>query len=111
MKYRFYLCLKVNDGNTVNVGKVHEIQWDTRDLIKASSGWLIVNQEKNGPASDFVPKLYKGILELKNSSETYTEYELHHGLGTIKNVLAFYEGLLHDCQQYPYTELCGGIAG
>lgn len=111
MKYRFYLRLNIPDGNTVHVGEIHEIQWDTRDLIKASSGWLIVNQEKVGIASDFVPKLYKGILELKNSSEAYTEYELHHGLGTIKNVLSFYEGLLHDCQQYPYTELCGVIAG
>jgi len=110
MKYRFYLRLNVSDGNSVKVGEIHEIQWDTRDLIKASSGWLIVNQEKVGIASDLVPKLYKGILELKNSSETYTEYELNHGLGTIKNVLAFYEGLLKDCQQFPYTELCGCIA-
>jgi len=110
MKYRFYLRLNVSDGNTVHVGETHEIQWDTRDLIKASSGWLILNQEKVGIASDLVPKLYKGILELKNSSEIYTEYELQHGLGTIKSVLTFYEDLLQDCQQYPFTELCGEIA-
>ncbi len=111
MKYRFYLRLNIPGGNWVKVGENHEIQWDSRDLIKASSGWLIVNQEKIGMASDLVPKLHKGILELKNSTEAYTEYELHHGLGTIKNVLSFYEELLKDCQQYPYTELCGCIAG
>lgn len=111
MKYRFYLRLNIPDGNWIKLGENHEIQWDNRDLIKASSGWLIVNQEKIGTASDFVPKLHRGILELKNSSEAYTEYELHHGLGTIKKVLSFYERLLQDCQQYPYSELCGGIAG
>lgn len=111
MKYRFYLRLNIPDGNWIKVGKDHEIQWDNRDLIKASSGWLIVNQEKVGMASDFVPKLHRGILELKNSTDAYSEYELHHGLGTIKNVLSFYEKLLQDCQQYPYSELYGCIAG
>lgn len=111
MNYRFYLRLNIPGENWVSVGESHEIHWDNRDLIKASSGWLIINQEKMGMASDFVPKLHRGILALKNSSETYAEYELSHGLGTIKNVLAFYEKLLRDCQQYPYTELCGCVAG
>jgi hypothetical protein len=111
MKYRFYLRLKLKDDNLINVGNPHEIQWEIRDLIKASSGWLIVNQEKFGIASDFVPKLHKGIWELQHDSESYMEYELHYGLGTIKNVIKFYEELLSDCQQYPYTELCGCIAG
>ena len=110
MKYRFYLRLKVQDDKWVNVGENHEIQWDNRDLINASSGWLIVNQEKFGAASDLVPRLYKGIWELKNASDIYTEYELNHGLGTIKNVLSFYEELLQDCKQYPYTELFGCVA-
>ena len=109
MKYRFYLRLNVTDGNWVRVGKIHEIQWDDRDLIKATSGWLIINKEVFGTASDLVPRLHKGILELKNSPDSYREYELSHGLGTIKAVLAFYEGLLQDCRQYPYTELCGCI--
>lgn len=111
MRYRFYLRLNIPGGNWVKVGENHEIQWESRDLIKASSGWFIVNQERIGVASEFVPKLHKGILELKNSSESYASYELNHGFGTIKNVLNFYEGLLQDCQQYPFTELCGCIAG
>lgn len=111
MKYRIYLRLKLQDEKWIKVGKDHEIHWDSRDLIKASSGWFIVNQEKVGMASELVPKLYKGIIELKNSSEEYSAYELNHGLGTIKNVLSFYEELLTDCQKYPYTELCGCIAG
>ena len=111
MKYRFYLRVRLQNDSWVKVGESHEIQWDIRDLIKASSGWLIVNQEKIGMASDFVPMLHKGIMELQNSSDTYREYEMTLGLGTIKNVLSFYKGLLHDCQKYPYTELCGCVAG
>ena len=110
MKYRFYMRLNIPDGNSVKVGNIHEIQWDTRDLIKASSGWMIVNQEKAADASDLIPKLHKGILELKNSSEAYFKYELNHGFGTIKNTLAFYEDLLQDCKQYPFAELCGTVA-
>lgn len=109
MKYRFYLRLKTHDGDWIKVGKVHEIEWENRDLINASSGWLIINKEKIGTASDLVPKLHRGILELKTTPQSYREYELSHGLGTIKAVLAFYEGLLQDCRQYPYTELCGNI--
>lgn len=109
MKYRFYMRLNTSDGNWVKVGNIHEIQWDTRDLIKASSGWIIVNKEKAANASDLIPKLHKGILELKNSPDTYFKYELDHGLGTIKNTLAFYEDLLQDCKQYPFAELCGTV--
>lgn len=111
MKYRICLRLKIQDGSWIKVGANHEIQWDHRDLIKASSGWLIINTERLGNASDFVPKLHKGIWELKNSSDRYSRYELELGLGTIKNILTFYERLLKDCNQYPYTELCGSVVG
>jgi hypothetical protein len=110
MKYRLYLRVKMQDDSWVKIGKNHEIQWDNRDLIKASSGWLIVNQDKIGMASDFVPKLHRGIMELQNSQDSYREYEMIHGLGTIKSVLSFYEELLSDCQRYPYTELCGCVS-
>lgn len=111
MKYRLYLRVKLQDDAWVKVGQNHEIQWDNRDLIRASSGWLIINQDKIGMASDFVPKLHRGIMELQNSFDSYREYEIIHGLGTIKRVLSFYEQLLKDCQKYPYTELCGCVAG
>lgn len=109
MVCRFYLRLNITDENWVKLGNTHEVQWDNRDLINASSGWLIMNREKVGAVSDLIPKLHRGILELKNSAEAYREYELSHGLGTIKAVLAFYEGLLQDCRQYPYTELYGCV--
>ena len=109
MKYQFYLSLKIQDDKWVKLGEGHDILWDNRDLIKASSGWMIVNQEKLGAASDFVPKLRRGIYELTYSTDNYRNYELDHGLGTIKNVLHFYEELLTDCKEFPFTQLCGGI--
>lgn len=111
MKYYFYLRLNMPDGTRAKVGKTHEILWDNRDLIQASSGWLIINRENAGTASDLIPRLHKGIVELKSSSERYWEYELSHGLGTIKDVTAFFEGLLQDCRQYPYAQLCGSVDG
>lgn len=111
MKYSLYLCLHSPDGNTIKIGKTHEISWDTRDLIRESSGWLIMNREHSGEAAELIPKLHKGIFELKNSADSYLSYELSHGFGTIKKITAFYEALLQDCQQYPYAELCGEVAG
>jgi hypothetical protein len=111
MKYYFYLRLNMPDGTWTRVGTTHEILWDNRDLIKASSGWLIVNREKAGVASDMIPRLHKGIVELKDSSEVYQKYELSHGLGTIKEITAFFEGLLQDCRQYPFAEVCGSVDG
>lgn len=111
MKYRFYFRLKLHDDNWVKIGEDHIIHWDVRDLIKASSGWHIINQEKVSSATDLVPKLRRGIIELKDCSESYLEYERQHGFGTIKSVLAFYESLLSDCQKYPFSELCGGVHG
>ena len=73
MRYRFYLRINLPEGNSVRIGENHEIQWDNRDIISASSGWLIVNQEKVGMASDVVIKLYRGIQELKNSPDNYRE--------------------------------------
>lgn len=109
MKYRFFLRLKIQENQWVLMGDNHIIAWDIRDLIKASSGWFIINKETVGLAFTLVPILQKGILELTQSPQIYANYEILHGLGTIENTLKFYHDLLEDCQQYPYTELCGCV--
>jgi hypothetical protein len=63
MMYYFYLRIKMPDGTWARVGKTHEISWDNRDLIKASSGWLIMNMDIAGTATDLYPNSTK---ELKN---------------------------------------------
>lgn len=107
MKYNFFLRLKTNEDEWINMGVNHIISWNVRDLIEASSGWYIYNEDKLGLASDLVPTLQKGIIELNQSSQVYADYEILHGFGTIKSVLKFYKELLYDCQQYPYTEIYG----
>ncbi len=109
MKYRIFLRMKIQESNWMTMGDNHIILWNIRDLIAASSGWFIMNEESVGLACALIPKLQKGILELTQSSNTYANYEISHGMGTIQDVLDFYKDLLKDCQQHPYTELFGSI--
>lgn len=101
--------MKIQDHNWVTMGDPHTIPWDNRDLIAASSGWSVMNQQAISPASVLVPNLEKGILELTNRPDSYMEFEVKHGLGTIKDMLLFYRGLLQDCREHPFTELYGAI--
>lgn len=110
MKYRIYLRVKVQEDNWVTIGENHDILWDYRDFINASCGWRIINQENLGKASDLIPKLRRGIIELEDSPETYLEFERAHGLGTTDSVLQFYKALINDCERYPFSDLCGCVA-
>ncbi|MGX8710120.1 hypothetical protein [Clostridium sp. KNHs216] len=109
MKYRVYLCVKMQSDKWVTIGGNHSILWDLRSLIEASSGWTVLNQEDIGPADSFIPRLEKGILELTQHTEAYRNYEVFYGIGTIDNAVAFYTGLLKDCKTHPFTELYGCI--
>jgi hypothetical protein len=91
------------------MGESHTVPWENRDLIAATSGWSVMNQEAISPASVLMPNLEKGIWELTNCPDCYVEFEVKHGLGTIKEVLLFYRGLLQDCLEHPFTELYGAI--
>lgn len=110
MKYSFFLRLKIQEDKWIRMGKNHIISWDIRDLISASSGWFIINQDRIKLASELVPTLQRGILELTQAPQSYEIYEMVHGLGTIKSVLNFYKDLLDDCKQFPYAELSGCVS-
>lgn len=110
MNYRFYIKLNTQNGKSVTLGQNHVIAWDVRDLISASSGWLIVNDGCIGRALEMIPVLQKGISQLRYSAADYASYEAMHGLGTIETVLAFYQSLLQDCMHYPNFLLCGEIS-
>ncbi len=109
MDYRVFLRLQLQEGKWITMGDNHIIPWDMRDLIAASSGWSVMNQESSGLASALVPKLEKGIWELTESPNLYYNYEISHGLGTIRETLEFYQNLLQDCREHPFTELYGDI--
>lgn len=109
MKYRVILQMDLSDSQRISLGNDHVFLWDTRDLIAASSGWIVLNQEDIGPAQSFIQLLERGILELTQSADSYQKYEVLHGLGTIRDTLRFYRELLEDCKEHPYTELYGQI--
>ncbi len=109
MKYNVFLRMQLQEGQWVTLGDNHTIPWETRDLVAASSGWSIINQESVGLASSLVPKLEKGIWELTQSPDFYSQYEILHGLGTINDTLDFYKDLLQDCKDHPFTELYGNV--
>lgn len=110
MIYHISLRIKTPEGNWLTLGEDHKILWDIRDLIAASSGWTVLNQQSVEPADSVIPLLEKGILELTGSENAYDRYEALHGPGTIREALDFYRKLLQDCRDYPFTELYGSIA-
>jgi phosphoribosyl 1,2-cyclic phosphodiesterase len=109
MKYGVLLRVHIPENNWITLGENHIIPWDNRDLIGASSGWDIMNEENMGLASALVPKLKKGIYELVHHTDSYSTFEIAHGVGTTRETLEFYQELLKDCQEHPFTELYGCI--
>jgi len=109
MNYRVSLRMQVQENEWVTLGESHMILWNYRDLIAASSGWILMNQVSFGLATALLPELDKGIMELTESKNAYTEYEIHYGPGTICEVLEFYRGLQQDCRGHRYTEVYGSI--
>lgn len=110
MDYHVLLQIKIKDDQKIELGEGHHILWDVRDLIYASSGLAILNQQDIGSAKALVPMLQKGILELSQDPSSYAQYEILYGLGTIDDALAFYRSLLTDCIAHPYAELYGCIS-
>lgn len=109
MEYQVSLGVCGKDGTRIQVGGIHPICWDIRDLVSVSTGWTILNQEDLGSANEFVPVLEKGIFELTNNEKSYSSFEAMNGIGTIRETLLFYRGLLKDCLDYPFSELYGII--
>lgn len=109
MNYLVSLQIQGNNNQNIRLGETHSILWDTRDLIYASSGLAVFNQQDIGPAKAMIPILEKGILELSQNTSSYARYDILFGLGTVKDVLEFYRGLLSDCMAHPYMELYGCI--
>lgn len=109
MQYQVSLGKKLEDGGRVTFGALHTLPWDLRDLIELSSGWTIVNHQRADFASELVPKLEKGIMELSNRREAYSFFQVKHGMDTIDDTVNFFHGLLGDCKDYPFAELYGEV--
>ena len=68
MNYTVLLRLQLQEEKWITMGENHTIPWDMRDLIVASSGWAVLNQESAGQASALVPKLEKGDIGIDTKS-------------------------------------------
>ncbi|HEX3018434.1 MAG TPA: hypothetical protein VHP31_11370 [Caproicibacter sp.] len=110
MDYLVMLEVELKDNQKLRLGSGHHILWDIRDLIFASSGLTILNQQDYGLARALIPLLQKGILELSQDSSSYSHYDVLYGLGTVSDALVFYRNLLSDCIAHPYAELYGCIS-
>lgn len=111
MNYQVTLRVPTEKGQWIPVGGKHVVPWDNRDLILASCGWAVLNQDAIESASTFLPILQKGILELTLRRDRYTIFEARHGLGTLKETLEFYQELFGDCKGHPFSQLYGAITG
>ncbi|MBW7571990.1 hypothetical protein [Caproiciproducens faecalis] len=109
MKYQVFLRVYTKEGQWISVGEKHPIVWTVRDLISASCGWTVLNQENIGSAKAFIPLLQRGIIELTHHESDYSNFEAMHGLGTLKDTLEFYRDLLNDCIDHPFCELYGVV--
>lgn len=109
MDYLVSLQMNGTDNQKIEVGEGHHIPWDVRELVYASSGLAIFNDQQIGSASAMVPVLQKGILELSQNSADYSQYDILYGLGTVSDTLEFYSSLLSDCMAHPYAALYGCI--
>lgn len=109
MNYSIELRMELPEKEFVSMGELHTIPWENRDLVEASSGLSFVNGDSVGLASSIVAKLEKGIWELTNCPDCYQQYEVKHGLGTVKEMLAFYRNMLQDCRDHPFASLYGEV--
>ena len=109
MDYCVSLRVKMKELEWITMGRNHCIPWTVGELVAASSGWTVINEEPMGLACSLVSDLQKGIMELTEHRDTYIGFEVKHGMGTIQEVLEFYQDLLKDCKEYPFTEVYGAI--
>ena len=109
MKYQVTLRVQLQEEKWVAMGEDHIILWDIRDLVAASSGWVVLNQKNIGLADAFIPVLEKGLWELTQHTHVYDDYEISYGPGTISDTTIFYRNLLKDCKEHPFTELYGSV--
>jgi len=111
MQFQILLGKKVENNRWISLGTPHLVPWEMRDLAEASAEWTMINQSRAAAATELIPKLEKGVFNLINSSERYSLFELKHGLGAIETMLKFYSGLLKECREYPFAELCCKVIG
>lgn len=68
--------------------------WNVREMIVKSTGLCWANCENNGYCKDVIPKIQKGLDELKNNPEKYRKYEAKNGWGTVESTACFFKDII-----------------
>ena len=68
--------------------------WNVREMIVESTGLDWVNCDNNGYCKDVIPKIQKGLDELKNNPEKYRKYEAKNGWGTVEGTACFFKDII-----------------
>ena len=82
--------------------------YNVREMIVKSTGLDWVNCGNNGYCKDIIPKIEKGLNELKNNPEKYRKYEAKNGWGTVGSTACFFKDIIrawNDLKKWEDKEL------
>jgi hypothetical protein len=96
MSYDISFKVKVEGANRyVEVGNCDaNITWNVRKIIELSTGLPWKNEANNGLVKDIIPRIEKGLLELRSNPEKYKSYEAPNGWGTVDGAKYFFRQIL-----------------
>ena len=80
------------------------ITWNVRKIIVRSTGLPWLNEENNGFCKDIIPRIEKGLEELKNHPEKYKKYEAPNGWGTVQGTIRFFEEIIKAWRDFKKWE-------
>lgn len=98
MSYDISFKVKVEGVDAwVRVGDcTANITWNVREIITRSTGLEWKNEENNGLCKDVIPKIEKGLEELRKNGIKYKKYEAKNGWGTVAGTKRFFATILDD---------------
>lgn len=83
------------------------LNWEAKDMLKASTGLDWENKNNFGLAKDIIPYIELGLYRLNTYPEDYKKYEGKNGWGTVKNCIIFFSEIIQnwknfcmDCEYY-----------
>lgn len=74
--------------------------WNVRKMIELSTGLPWLNEQNNGYCKDIIPRIERGLEELRRYPEKYKPYEAHNGWGTVNSTIEFFERIIKDWKDF-----------
>lgn len=70
------------------------ITWNVREIIVKSTGLSWMNEANNGLCSEVIPKIEKGLFELRRNGDRYKKYEPANGWGSVSGTIRFFKEII-----------------